>query len=271
MNNVDILDIMAYRVSLQEGGYEGMMLQTTEWCALKIRAAYDPGTLDFGNVAVLITSDVRVEMCVQAFAVISGISYAAFARAITRAKGIKADEVPKAVGASKREREKLGITMARQWIQEEVMSKQAQHNPAPGAQRSREAVVLKRSFKNHLDNMRTYFKTSPHCAGVLLPARRKLKQLWNEEADLVEKTASAHAKCDRCSELADFGKKLYNRNTAESRRLREQHKYLEEQHDLFSETERKELDVAGLMAISKPLLMWCIIVDAATQRNFGTH
>ena len=51
--------------------------------------------------------------------------------------------------------------------------------------------------------------------------------------------------------------------------LSEQHTYLEQQHESFSETERKQLDMAGLTAIRFPDLIWTIIVDAATQRNFG--
>ena len=119
--------------------------------------------------------------------------------------------------------------------------------------------------------MREYFKSSPNCVGLSVPGRTKLKQLWKEQRELVERSASAHAKCDRCSDLSELAKKCIGKmgTTAGKVLLSEQHKYLEQQHETFSETERKQLDMAGLTAIRFPDLIWTIIVDAATQRNFG--
>ena len=146
---------------------------------------------------------------------------------------------------------------------------------APGAQRTSEAVVNKEPMKRRYDAMVAWFgKQEENGTSVpVLPARNKFKMLWRMEKTLHEKTVSTHGKCDMCAQFTDERtKRLGNKSTEVLDYLKELDN-LEALHILFCEKQRRQLDLAGLTAIKYPTSMWCIIADAATQRNFGksTH
>jgi len=95
-----------------------------------------------------------------------------------------------------------------------------------------------------------------------------LKRVWKEEKRLKEKQACSHSKCDLCSKLDAEYERLRGNNTREAILIRTHLKRAREEHEARHLADRIVLDDAGQLAFSDPHAMWCIAVDAATQRNF---
>lgn len=272
LSKLDDLDVQSFRRKLVSSGYEGYGECTTDYLANQLLRCYDAGTIELSGTIRVNIDTLCVDLCPVSFAFLGGFTYCTYNRAKYQVRNGKTKQPQ--IRFSSRERESLGVSMARAYIQS-VIVEGAQHNPAPGAQRTSEAVVNKEPMKRRYDAMVAWFGKQEENGTSLpvLPARNKFKMLWRMEKTLHEKTVSTHGKCDMCAQFTDERtKRLGNKSTEVLDYLKELDN-LEALHILFCEKQRRQLDLAGLTAIKYPTSMWCIIADAATQRNFGksTH
>ena len=99
--------------------------------------------------------------------------------------------------------------------------------------------------------------------------KRMFQRMWNEQTVIREKTRLANAKCGICSAIdAKFALCRIPPLTADKKRdflLTEAGQKLHEANHL---ADRAVMDDAGYMATVNPNIIWCLLIDAATQRNF---
>lgn len=267
-SQLDAIDVALFRSDLITTNYHGFPGKITAYLASVLRSALDVGTQQFSRIKVdILAASTTVYLCAWSFCFLVGASYATLTRAALEAYGISSKPALSIPSSTKRERERLSISLLRQYIQEVVMQV-GQQQPVPGSQRSSEVVVTKMPWSQKKQAAIKYFEGN---IDFCMPVMKIFKALWRQQETLREKSAGTHSKCDRCSSISDEKTKYLGNTSAAARERVKTLGDLQAAHDKKMEVQRKELDFAGLTAIRFPESMWCILADAATQRNFGVQ
>ena len=228
----------------------------------------------FGPMHLRLSPLLSVDICVAAYAFLIGVKGSSAQTAFQR---IKDNETPPLTFPMAADGTSLGLeTKAEQirrksvdagrleqYVHEEILKKHEQ-NPAPGASRSKETTITKRSWEEKWKICCDFFRNT---IGHVVGSKKLLKQAWRNEEFLKEKAALSHAKCTICKAIEVEGARMVgdNRPWAVERRafLSRQLREHETQHLGM----REVLDQHSWLALTRPSQVWTIMCDAMTQRT----
>jgi hypothetical protein len=260
--------ILLYRHGLTLNAWEGFGENSkVRFLASKLQPLWNKNVVDFrGKIQIEIPGLGYIMLCCTAMAVLAGTTQSSWQR-VKKFMVTGETVVPK---ISSFETEQLGTTLLRTYISE-VIARGAEQNPAPGASMPEgEAVVHKQPWRHRRNDAILWFKDAEHSKFPgQFPGMNAFKRLWKAEQRLKEKQACSHSKCQKCFEIDSELEKLRGLTTEGAKARRKDLLELRQLHDKFQRGERQEFDKACLTAIKYPRDMWTMIVDGATQRNFG--
>lgn len=232
-----------------------------------LNSCWDRTSSTWSFISVHLDETTTAKMCPISYALCVGSSASEFQAAWSNVTiGISSEAIvqPQSYTINQKIQDKShDWNMLRRYVASLVTSHEC--NPAPGAHQSGQTTCLTRkSWKAKWEACQLFFSD----AGRVPGSKSMLKKVWQYEKRLKEKRAKSHSKCDICSSIDTSRARLVGINTAkaiEERKFWDKEQALHEQKHLSA---RAVLDDAGLTAFVNPRAMWCICVDAATQRNF---
>ena len=97
----------------------------------------------------------------------------------------------------------------------------------------------------------------------------ELKKAWVACCSIVDKAMKTHfIKCDFCAWIESELQSLIAKLGDDADGIREKLRTDKEIHRVLVANERAELDDAGYRSMVYPYVLWTLIADGATQRNF---
>ena len=236
---------------------------------------FDQQTGKWSRISLEIGTASYVDVCVSSYALILGYSGAAAAKAmtaVTKGEVKPCESVVRQVSGPVKgnlERNLVDVVMINQYIQS--LQFKGECEPVPGGHRRKQTTVNKKSMKLKWEECQAYFRfKNVGETGYVPPGNKRMfKKLWKAQDYIKEKKMLANSKCTICAR----GDKLileYSAppSTPEKRMFLDLCMKKLAEHERDHLNDRSVLDEAAHMASVNKLLIWCLLVDAATQRNF---
>ena len=247
---------------------------TREHLVSELRRKYDRTTQKFNFMTVSLSAIQSVTMCVASYLLMLGISPTMAYNIVTEVKSDAAYELetfkaPSVARGPKGEREEFlkysnDFIMVREYV--ESLKSAYEQNPAPGASRKEETNVGKASWRARMAQMTEYFKKAG--TGYVPGNEAMLKRAWKFVDGLIELRQMSHAKCTTCA-LADA--KLWHLRGVSTSEAKEERRLIElllKEHTNIHLGARRIMDNHAFLSFTMPRSVWCMLVDAATCRNF---
>ena len=233
---------------------------------------YDVNLGGWKEVPLPVSSATQIHVCVAAYCLIRGYSGATASRAIRHVSDgyVKRNEAIIRLSSGPAR----GLYKAR--AEEEIILKRYIHGlqfskgecqPVPGAHHDKVTHLTRKSMKAKWNDCKSFFRES----GVNpLPGDHSMfKRLWKEQTYIKEKTKLANAKCPICSNIdACLYKFSRPPRTDDNKYFLGLTQKKAEEHERDHLIDRAVLDDSAYLATIEPDMVWCLLVDAATQRNF---
>jgi len=273
-SNLRGTDVMVVRTNLKRQLAHSLTGKTTNDTAMKehlertLLPFYNPELGVWAPVPLNVGLAGQTRVCAASYCLIHGASGHT---ALTAMKNIISGKVLQAIPTCARtardalEEVKLAEAMISQYIWSLLLKHEC--NPVPGAARSKETSLPKKTWTHKWQAYEQYFRSTNPAAPV--PGSRKLFiRLWKANKALIERQTLTHAKCSICSKIDKALDELLGNNTDDAVDHRRKLYKLLMEHEREHLADRSVLDEAGFLAYTNPRRIWTIILDAATQRNF---
>ena len=259
-------------VRMELGNLEPDKGARSEWLEARLFAAWDRSTARWGKLSIHLSPTWTEHVCPAAFGLIHGFNGSELHRLVQKVESGTEDQaeavqlrisIPSVGG--QRERADLAATYLRGYVYEHMLHVHEQ-SPAPGAARSTETVMKKRSYTAHWDDCKAHFRK----AGREAPGTRSLlKRIIKRERRLHQKTVNSHPRCNTCVMLSAKWSTAQAMRGTGGTEARRQVAAAVRQHEDNHMGERGVLDQAAYRALVDPRRQWVILADAATKSNFN--
>ena len=236
---------------------------------------FDKQSGKWSGIPLEIGTATSVHVCVAAYALVLGYSGSVAADAICAVATEKVqpcEPLVRQVSGVKKgviQGNVADVLLIEQYIRDIHLKGECQ--PVPGAHRQKQTVVNQKTMKAKWEDCQHHFRhKNLGETGYTPPGSKTLfKKLWRAQDVIKEKKMLANPKCSICSR----GDKLLIQwsappSTPEKRAYLELLKKKLIEHERDHLNDRTELDNAAYMATVNKFLVWCLLVDGATQRNF---
>ena len=236
---------------------------------------FDRQTGKWSRIPLEIGTATYLDVCVCSYALILGYSGSSAAKAIT---AVQQEEVKPCESVVRQvsgpvkdnlQRNVLDVMLINQYIQSLQFKGECQ--PVPGGHRRKQTVTNKKTMKLKWRECQEHFRfKNLGETGYTPPGNKRLfKKLWKAQDLIKEKKMLANSKCNICAKGDDLILKWSAPPSTPAKRefLALCIKKLAE-HERHHLNDRSVLDEAAHMASVNKELIWCLLVDAATQRNF---
>ena len=269
-------DVMAARQSFRfqlhahnRTGYAQQVCYVRDELERRLRPAYDRNLRAWGTIPHALDNCRTVYVCIASYAVLVGATCSQFVE-------VKKDIVGSDVRTSssfvlpvneleRQKQESLDRSMLRAYVRSLVLKHEA--NPAPGARQDQQTFINKASWDSKWkDCVRVFGGTDGR--GRVPGNIRILQQCFIDEKRLVERKACSHSKCDWCKDIEVEWAALQGDTSPEACKRRGDLMLMYIDHMEQMSLARTVLDDAGYMNMTNPRYLWCLMADAATQRNF---
>ena len=252
--------MMARRVAMN-----GKEIPMVDLLVSEIGSSYDRTAERWNTICVSLDEVCSVNICVAAYGLLHGYSSTSLGIATRKVKlgeCFSSDALIPRTQKDWNDQKSLDFSMLRAYVADLLDKHEA--NPAPGAhQPGRMTHINKSTWKEKWKNCETHFGDARTPGSMSM-----LKRVWKLEKRLKEKKACSHSKCDNCSKIDKGLVEINGVNTTTAKFTRACLFRAKQEHEEQHLSQRMDLDQAGLKAMVDPRHMWCIIADAATQRNF---
>ena len=241
----------------------------------ELRTVYDRSLGKFAFISFTVSPFLSVQMCVSSYLLLCGCSPN---MAYSILSDIKSDAVcaadlglaGRAVWAGPKSAKDEAIRYSQDFIlvkeYVEQLKSDFEQSPAPGAARKEETAVAKESWRARHAAMVEYFKKS---SAAYVPGNQAmLKRAWRYVDGLIALKQMTHAKCTICA-TADA--KLWHLRGLTSEEAITERKLIEavlKEHTGIHLGARRIMDNHAFLAVTNRRAVWCILIDAATCRNF---
>jgi len=224
-------------------------------------------------------NECRAPLCAAAYAVLIGVKGSSAQTVFSRIKSnqdppesfpnhashLKGTSAQENMGkAAVQARESIAFTQLRGYVHQEI-AKKGEMNPAPGASRTKETVVTKRSWKSKWEICRAYFRNKD--LGEEVGNISMFKRAWRKEVLLSEKQASTHSKCGLCKGFEVSWQRLFGVQGDEAARSRTFLTRAWAEHEEQHMGAREVVDEHSWLSVTAPRQCWTIMCDAMTHRT----
>ena len=250
-------------------GYAKQVSHVRDELERSLRPAFDRTDRTWGTIPHALDSCKTVYLCIASYAVLVGATSSQFVDAkktiVVSDDRTSGSFVLPVNEIQRQQQESLDRTMLRAYVRSLLLKHEA--NPAPGAQRDKQTIINKATWKSKWSDCCRSFK-GPDGKGRVPGNSRILQQCFHDEKRLVERKACSHSKCDACKDIEVEWAALEGDTSPEACKRRGDLLLIYIDHMEQMSLGRTVLDDAGYMNMTNPRYLWCVMADAATQRNF---
>lgn len=285
LNQLETIDISSARQRLQNivstkktsRSAAGKTNETIlrEHLTSELRTVYDRTFGKFDLISYTVSPFLSVKMCVPSYLLLCGCSPTMGFHIVS---DVKSDVVcaadlnlagPAVWAGPKSAKDEAtrfnqDFIMVREYV--ERLKSDFEQSPAPGAARKEETAVAKESWRARHAAMVEYFKNSD--AAYVPGDEAMLKRAWRYVDGLIALKQMTHAKCTICATADAKLWHLRGLTTAEAIAERKLIEAVLKEHTGVHLGARRIMDNHAFLAFTSPRAVWCVLIDAATCRNF---